>query len=501
MGMTLLHDVSGAVSFLREQGARTLCSDTRRLRAGDAYLAWPGWPSDPRRHVSAALQQGAAACLVDTQGLDAFDFSDARIAALPQLKSAAGEIAHQFFATPSAQLKVLGVTGTNGKTSTAWWIAQALNALGQRCGVIGTLGVGEPAGPMQSTGLTTPDPVTLHGTLRRFVDAGCGACAIEASSIGLVEHRLDGLHIAVALFTNFTRDHLDFHGTEQAYWAAKATLFDWPGLQAAVINIDDDRGATLSQTLQDRAQLDVWTYAVERPARLRAQGLRFHDGQLHCVVHEDGSASSWPLALNLIGEHNLSNVLAVLGGLRALGVALSDAVRACAQLRPPAGRMQQVLLDDAPHATLPLAVVDYAHTPDALDKTLRALRPVAEDRGGELWCVFGCGGNRDTTKRPMMGAIAKRLADHVVVTSDNPRDEPPQYILSQILAGVTGHDEVCVIEDRAQAIRHALTRAAPQDVVLIAGKGHELTQEIAGKQWPFSDAEHARLALQARCAA
>lgn len=499
VALTVLTGIDDALAFLRQAGARTLCSDTRRLAAGDAFVAWPGFARDVREHVPAALALGACACLVEAEGVEAFGWSDARIGALPGLKAAAGEIAHRFLGAPSERLQVLAVTGTNGKTSTAWWSAQALGALGRRCGLIGTLGVGEPGAALMSTGLTTPDPVLLHGTLHRFVQEGFQACALEASSIGLEEHRLAGLHIDVAQFTNFSRDHLDYHGTQEAYWQAKARLFEWPGLHAAVLNVDDERGAALPDPLRGRG-LDVWTYSLHQPARLSARDVAFHAAHTRCTVCEDtdGGVRQVPLSLNLIGEYNVANVLAVLGGLRALGIGLDEAARACGSLSSPPGRMQTVAVPGAAPQEAPLAVVDYAHTPDALDKALRALRPVAQDRGGALWCVFGCGGNRDATKRPMMGAIATRLADRVVLTSDNPRDEPAHYILSQILAGIPGHDEVCVIEDRAEAIRLALSKAAPADVVLIAGKGHETTQEVASKKWAFSDAEHARAALQER---
>jgi murE/murF fusion protein len=502
--LTRLKSPEAAARWLSEWVTGTLRTDSRQVQPGDAFIAWPGYAVDGRRFVADALAKGAATCLVEEQGVEPFAFVDARVASLPNLKAVTGRIADGFFGEPTASLRVVATTGTNGKTSTAWWTAQALSQLGSRAGVVGTLGVGEPprvgaAADDQShgiefTGLTTPDPVLLHNAFRRFVDLGYTACAIEASSIGIVEQRLAGARIAVALFTNFTRDHLDYHGSMDAYWDAKVQLFRWPGLSAAVVNIDDEKGAQLADALRARGDLDLWTYSVERDARLAASGLGYRDDGL-CFTLREG-AQRVELGSGLIGQYNASNLLAVIGGLRALGVSLEDAARVCAHVTPVPGRMQRVAAAGEPEV-----VVDYAHTPDALEKVLQALRPLAQARAGKLWCVFGCGGNRDATKRPLMGAIAQRLADQVVVTSDNPRNETPCFILSQVLAGLVGHHDAAVIEDRREAIAHALTQADARDVVLIAGKGHEDYQEIAGVKHPFSDAVEARLALAKRSGA
>jgi UDP-N-acetylmuramyl-tripeptide synthetase len=488
MALTRLKSPDAAARWLREWVTGTLRSDSRLVQAGDAFIAWPGYAVDGRQFARAALAAGAATSLVEHEGVEAFSFEDARIASLPQLKAATGAIADAFYGRPSEALDVVATTGTNGKTSTAWWTAQALTLLGRRCGVVGTLGIGEPD-KLQFTGLTTPDPVRLHAALRRFVDDGFQACAIEASSIGIVEHRLAGLRIAVALFTNFTRDHLDYHGTMDAYWQAKHTLFGWPGLRAAVVNLDDERGAALAEQLQAGA-LDVWTYAVARPARLSAQAVDYTGGGLAFDVHEQGGATLH-VQSRLIGDYNTSNLLAVIGGLRALGVPLTDVVRIVPQLTPVPGRMQRV------GAGAPEVVVDYAHTPDALQKVLAALRPLAAARGGALWCVFGCGGDRDASKRPLMGGIAERGADRAIVTSDNPRSEPPLEILRQIAAGMQA---ATLVEDRSEAIGRAVQAADARDVILIAGKGHEDYQEIAGVKHPYSDIEQAQAALEARAA-
>ncbi|MDQ6628258.1 MAG: bifunctional UDP-N-acetylmuramoyl-L-alanyl-D-glutamate--2,6-diaminopimelate ligase MurE/UDP-N-acetylmuramoyl-tripeptide--D-alanyl-D-alanine ligase MurF [Pseudomonadota bacterium] len=513
----MLESSGAAHAWLLLRGARRLVADSRRVVPGDAFIAWPGHVGDGRRHVADALAAGAVASLVESSGVDAFGFGgEPRIAALRGLKAAAGEVASRFHGRPSEKLAVVAVTGTNGKTSIAWWVAQALGALGRRTAVIGTLGIGVPprsandGGPadaaladpgegMVETGLTTPDPVALQAALADFVGRGDAACVIEASSIGIVEHRLAGTRVAVAVFSNFTQDHLDHHGTMTAYWQAKAQLFAWPGLQAAVINLDDARGVELAGALAGTA-VETWTMSTRSAARLQAVDIRHgRDGLRFEVVEGDARAR---IATPLIGDYNVANLLAVIGVLRALGRGLTEATEACAALTPVPGRMQRVGARSAAAgaAGAPEVVVDYAHTPDALEKALTALRPLAVERGGRLWCVFGCGGNRDAGKRPLMGAIAVRLADRVVLTSDNPRLESADFILSQILAGAVGHDEVDVIENRAEAIRHAVITAAPNDVVLLAGKGHETYQDVGGEKLPFSDAAQATSALLGRAA-
>ncbi len=492
---TLLASPREAADWLRARVGGTLHSDHRALRAGDGLLAWPGRRSDGRRFVEQALAAGATACLAEADGADAFGVAgDERVALLAGLQQAAGAVADDFFGHPSGRLDVLAATGTNGKTSTTWWLAQALTALDRRCGVVGTLGVGEPPAQLDDTGLTTPDAVALHAALHGFAERGFAACAVEASSIGLVEHRLEKVAVAVALFTNLTRDHLDYHGSMAAYWQAKRALFSWPGLRAAVVNVDDEHGAQLADELRDGA-CALWTVSLDAPARLHAEALRDEPAGLALDVVEAGAAGETTRATLrsvLIGRFNASNLLLVVAALRALGVPLHEAVAAAAQATPVPGRLQPLAAGGIE------VLVDYAHTPDALDQVLLALRPRADARGGRLWCVFGCGGDRDPGKRPLMGAVAARRADAVVLTSDNPRSEAPGAILANILAGITGHDEVRVIEDRREAIAHAVSAAQPGDLVLIAGKGAETYQEVAGQRHPFFDLEEARLALAAR---
>jgi UDP-N-acetylmuramoyl-L-alanyl-D-glutamate--2,6-diaminopimelate ligase len=498
MPLTHLKSPDAAARWLSSWVTGTLRTDSRQVQPGDAFIAWPGYANDGRQYVKQALERGAATCLVERDGIEAFGFEDARVATLPQLKAATGVIASAYYRQPSGALRVVATTGTNGKTSTAWWTAQCLTQLGTRCGVVGTLGIGEPPQPgareaaIEFTGLTTPDPVLLQQGFRRMVDQGFGACAIEASSIGIVEQRLAGTAIEVALFTNFTQDHLDYHGSMEAYWAAKRDLFGWPGLRSAVINVDDPHGAMLVAGLAGKGP-QLWTVSVTDEARLRAEGVAYRDGGLAFDVVEGLQRA--PVASSLIGDYNVSNLLVVIGGLRALGVPLAAAARVAARVTPVPGRMQRV----PGAADTPEVVVDYAHTPDALEKALAGLRPLAEARGGKLWCVFGCGGNRDAAKRPLMGEIAARLADQVLVTSDNPRREPAAAIVDQIIAGIPMQSGKAEAEiDRRLAIHRAVAAAQPNDVILVAGKGHEDYQEIDGVKHPFSDAAEAAIALGSR---
>ncbi len=499
-----------AAQWLRSKVRGTLGSDSRDLGVGDGFVATPGAIVDGRTFVPKALQQGVNACLVEAEGVEAFGLDDSRVAAYTGLKSDAGAIADAFFDHPSHRLNVLAITGTNGKTSCAWWLAQALSALpvplAQSCAVVGTLGAGQPPLPgasatpnhtdalasLRSTGMTTPDAVSLQAALKQFVVQGLQACAIEASSIGIEEGRLNGLRIRVAVFTNFTQDHLDYHGSMEAYWAAKRHLFHWTGLQSAVVNMDDTQGAILAHELaRDASALDLWTTSIQGAARLQARNITHTAGGLRFEVLEAGQTCT--LQSQVIGHYNVSNLLNVVATLRALGVDLATAVRSCEQLLPVPGRLECIGGEGAP-----LVVVDYAHTPDALAQTLDALRPLAHQRAGQLWCVFGCGGDRDDAKRPLMGAIAAAKADHTVVTSDNPRSEKPASIVAQILAGMSGHPQAEVQVDRAAAIRSTIERAAVRDVVLLAGKGHEETQEIDGLKTRFSDRTHALQALAQR---
>ncbi|MES2130556.1 MAG: UDP-N-acetylmuramoyl-L-alanyl-D-glutamate--2,6-diaminopimelate ligase [Pseudomonadota bacterium] len=485
-----------------------LASDSRRITRGDVFFAYPGEAGDGRSYIAQAIEQGAAAVLFEER-----DFAwDAAWAvphlAVAELKLNAGPIAHLCQNMPDAAMFTVGVTGTNGKTSCAVWLGQAMSRLGEAAAVIGTLGVGMFKGrgevDFDVTGYTTPDAVLLAAKLAEVRDAGATSLAIEVSSIGLEQGRTLGMHFDVAIFTNLTRDHLDYHGDMAHYEAAKARLFDWPGLKAAVLNLDDPAGQRLAAQLHAKhgAALALIGYtlndetaqpAIDGVAILRAS--HFRSKHAGTEFHLDSPYGHSTVKTQLVGHFNISNALAVFGALMAKGTLFRNAVEAIEALTPAPGRMQQVGGQDAP-----MVVIDYAHTPDALEKTLMALRQVADDRGGALWCVFGCGGDRDPGKRAQMGSISQ-LADHVLVTSDNPRSEEASDIIRQIVAGMDPNhpnSAFLAIEDRAAAILSAVRHAGKPDVILLAGKGHEPYQEIKGKKLPFSDADHAALALAAR---
>ena len=496
------------VDWLRAAVADTvpeagLSLDSRRIARGDVFLACPGEAGDGRRYIAQAIEAGAAAVLFDDA--DGFAWDDSWVVphhAVPSLAKAAGGIAHAWYGEPDRSMFSVAVTGTNGKTSCTQWLGQALSREQMPTAVIGTLGVGlfkrGSTSGFAATGFTTPDAVQLHRHLADQKKQGATALAIEASSIGLVQGRMDELHVDVAVLTNFTRDHLDFHGTMEAYEAAKAMLFDWPGLQHAVINLDDAMGVRMLERVRHRQPaVGAIAYTTEG---VHAQGVPtlsatdIRIGQHGTTFTLDSPYGHGAVRTQLIGRFNVSNVLAIAGVLFARGMSWSTVVHLLEALVPVPGRMQQLGGQDGP-----LAVIDYAHTPDALAKALSTLRPVAEARHGELWCVFGCGGDRDPGKRPQMGVVAQQ-ADHLLVTSDNPRSEEPAAIIEQIVAGLDdgGRKKLQVIEDRATAILSAIRHAGKNDVILVAGKGHEDYQEIKGRRHAFRDADHAQLALATR---
>jgi len=456
---------------LAAQGAMMdrLSSDSRRCAPGIAFLAYPGETSDGRAHIGDAVARGAAAVLWEKKG---FDWrAEWRVPNLPLegLKQRASALAHEFYGRPSESLWVCGVTGTNGKTSCSQWIA----ALMDRTAVIGTLGAGFP-GALSAATNTTPDAVETQFLLKSFLEQGANAVSMEVSSHGLVQGRVSGLRFSCALFTNLSHDHLDYHGSMANYAAAKARLFEMPGLESAVLNLDDPLGVELARRLAGRV-------------RTIGYSLSIRDVPVDEAIVAGRQVD--PASLPVLGRFNVANALGVLGCLLARGIPVEEGARRLARLPPVPGRMQAV-------GQQPLVVVDYAHTPDALENVLEALRPVAAARGGRLAVVFGAGGERDPSKRGPMGAIAARLADRVLVTSDNPRGEDPLAIIDQIRKGIPGAHEVEA--DRARAIERIISSAKKEDVVLIAGKGHEAVQEIAGRRIPFSDQEQARAALARR---
>ena len=459
-----------------------LTLDSRRVRAGDAFIALEGKSVHGITFAPAALAQGASAVIAEGPASAVSLPPAAPVVWIDGLRDRVGEIAARFFQRPSAALHVIGVTGTNGKTSIVQLLAAALEALGVRAATIGTLGAGLH-GALDPGERTTPDVVNVHGLLAKFRDNGASHVAMEVSSHALDQGRVNAVDFEVAVFTNLTRDHLDYHGTMQAYGAAKAKLFAWPGLRSAVVNVDDAFGRDLTARLPETVR--CLRYAIDADAEIRAHNVRTHGAGLSFDL-----AAPWgtgEIHSSLLGRFNVYNLLAVAGCLGALGYSQAQIHKTLPRLRPVTGRMNRL-----GGGELPLVVIDYAHTPDALQQALTSLRAHC---AGRLICVFGCGGERDAGKRPQMGAIAGRLADTIVVTDDNPRGEDGDAIVAQILAGLGDRQRVRVMRDRAVAIASALREARSGDIVLIAGKGHEPYQETGGVKRPFDDADVARRAL------
>ena len=482
-----------AVAWLETLHVKGLSSDSRHLSANNAFAAYAfDAKNDGRNYIEQAIKAGAQAVLWQNDGgiQPVIEVANQGVSAL---NVCAGHIAHAFYGEPSSAMSVIALTGTNGKTSCAQWVAQLLTALNQRCAMMGTLGVGF-VDAMRETGFTTPQAIEVHRLLAEVKAQGAQAVAMEVSSHALEQGRVNGVNFDVALFTNLSRDHLDYHGSMGAYEAAKARLFTWQGLQTAVVNTDDEAGVRMAAVAKTNGIRVVGYGFNDAPAGvdayLQATAMDQSGAQTHFTVRE--GAHEHAVTSSVVGAFNVMNLLGVLGALMALGHALKDIVPLCATIQAAPGRMQRFGGDAAP-----LAVVDFAHTPDALEKTLQALRPIAAARGGRLVCVFGCGGDRDAGKRPQMGEIAARMADAVVVTSDNPRTEEPNGIVAQITEGAaSGTADVHIEVDRRVAIDSAMAQASQNDVVLVAGKGHEAYQDIMGVKHPYSDLEQVNQAIQ-----
>ncbi|KZX50826.1 UDP-N-acetylmuramoyl-L-alanyl-D-glutamate--2,6-diaminopimelate ligase [Stutzerimonas frequens] len=472
--------------FLPQAGSdvliRELTLDSRKVRGGDLFLAVPGLQQDGRDHVADAIARGAAAVAYESEGLAEPLAGAAVMVPVLHLSNQLSAIAGRFYGEPSRNLRLVGVTGTNGKTSVSQLIAQALDRLGEPCGIIGTLGNGFH-GQLEQGRHTTPDAIGVQATLASLKQEGAKAVAMEVSSHGLDQGRVAALDFDVAVFTNLSRDHLDYHVTMDAYGAAKARLFDFPCLRCRVVNIDDGFGRELAGREHESRLI---TYSLEDPsAYLFCAEARLDDDGIHArLITPQGERS---LRSPLLGRFNVSNVLAAVGALLGMDYPLDEILNVLPELEGPTGRMQR--LGGGDH---PLVVVDYAHTPDALEKVLTALRPHAR---GRLLCLFGCGGDRDSGKRPLMAEVAERLADGIVVTDDNPRNEAPERILDDIRSGFVNPETVTFVHGRAQAIAGLIAAANADDVVVLAGKGHEDYQEIRGERLPFSDIEEAVAAL------
>ena len=465
-----------------------LTADSRQVQAGSLFVAYKGDAVDGRAYIPQAIANGASAVIWEQEGFAWNADWHLPHQAVLNLKQEAGAIASQFYGEPSKNLWMIGVTGTNGKTTCTHWLAQAFTSLHRQSAVVGTLGNGL-VGQLSTTNNTTPDAIILHGLLAEFLAKKTAVVAMEVSSHGLDQGRVNGVNFDIAVFTNLTRDHLDYHGDMQAYGNAKKKLFAWNGLKMAVINRDDAFGANLAAELSAQGK-PVMTYGLNKDFAgandIAVKNMQLSDDGITLeVLTPQGEAT---ISAHVIGEFNAYNLLAVLATLLASDVALAEAVKAVSTIKPVAGRMQQY--GGGQH---PLIVVDYAHTPDALEQVLKSLRAQLTP-SSELVCVFGCGGDRDQGKRSLMGKVAAGLASRVIVTSDNPRNEPPESIIQAVMAGAGNH--ATSIESRAEAIKYAIHHAKKGDVVLIAGKGHEDYQEIAGVKYPFSDMQVAQETLQ-----
>ncbi|WP_020207926.1 UDP-N-acetylmuramoyl-L-alanyl-D-glutamate--2,6-diaminopimelate ligase [Gilvimarinus chinensis] len=465
-----------------------ITSDSRQVRSGDVFVALQGGRVNGAEFIDDAVKAGAVAVMVDSEA--AFSYRGAvPVVHIKSLNKHLSEIAGRFYGDPSASLDVVGITGTNGKTTTALLTAQLLQKLGRKAAVMGTLGYGLMQSELSATGFTTPDPITAQRALRLLREQGADTLAMEVSSHALAQHRVRHVAIDTGVFTNLSHDHLDFHGDLKAYGKAKARLLKARGLQHAIINRDDPWCKSLLKKTDDLKV--VLSYSLSSPKadvyfdeiEYRADGIR----AVVCVNAERARIQS-----DLVGDFNASNLLAAISIAYVRGYSLADICAEVEKLAPAPGRMEQVRIAAAQEIQV---VVDYAHTPDALVKALRALRRHTK---GSIWCVFGCGGDRDPDKRPVMGRVAEKSADYVLVTNDNPRSENPADIASQIVRGMHNPERCLIIPERDKAIALAVQQAAAGDAVLLAGKGHEQVQQFAERELPFSDVEQALKALEVR---
>lgn len=480
----LLPDVPAVPPELAITG---LVLDSRDIRVGDAFVAIAGFGAHGLNFVDQAIAAGASAILFEPPAPEELP-APADAIAVTGLRARMGGMADQFHGQPSRAMTMVGVTGTSGKTSTVQLIAQSLELLGKRAGTVGTLGAGL-YGEARPTGFTTPLVLQMHALLAELRDAGARAVAMEVSSHALDQGRVDAVHYDVAVFTNLTRDHLDYHGDMATYGAAKAKLFARPGLRAAAVNLDDEFGVSLLAQLPEDVRGVGLSTRGNAQAQVRAENVSLDASGVafDLVLGDTRAAISSPL----LGRFNVDNLLAVAGVLHALGESADAIAAILPKLQPIAGRMNRLGGD----GTLPLVVIDYSHKPDPLQQALESLRGHLR---GRLICVFGCGGERDTGKRPQMAAIAERGADAVIVTDDNPRGEDGDAIVDDIMAGFAHPESVVVQRDRAAAIARAIGEARADDIVLIAGKGHETYQEVRGVRHPFDDTQVARAVLEGR---
>ena len=471
-----------------------LVLDSRIVQAGDLFIAVPGYQVDGRKFIDDAITNSASAILWQSEQesipipitwRSTPDNHDVPLIAIENLKDLVGVIADRFYEQPSKSMYTVGVTGTNGKTSCSQFIAQAI-APKMKCGVIGTMGWGFLDNMQESTH-TTPDAITCHEWLADMKNAGAKAVAMEVSSHALDQGRVNSVHFDCSVFTNLSHEHLDYHGDMQAYGSAKARLFNWESVTQCIINQDDEFGRQLLSGINDKDEIVTYGLQcdVEKPD-LYANNIYYHKDGITADIH----AFSHKAKINsqLYGRFNIYNLLATLGVCLHAGMDFVTAIQQLNHIRPVKGRMQVIH-----HDKRPVIIIDYAHTPDALEQALAALKA---HQFGNIWCVFGCGGDRDRAKRPRMGAIAEQLSDHVVLTNDNPRHERAEDIINEIKAGMALEQDAVVEPDRASAITYAIRNASPDDVILIAGKGHETWQQVGDKKFPFSDQETVKTFLQ-----
>lgn len=453
-----------------------LSKDSRSLKKGDLFIAVPGLTAHGLNYLNSEQAQKAAVILFE-QPVPEHVIIPTNAIPVADLTAKQSKIASRFFDAPSEAMSVVGVTGTNGKTSTVQMMAQAMSKLGKTAGTIGTLGIGL-YGQLSAGERTTPDVIAVQKALADMRDTGAQFVAMEVSSHALEQGRVDGVAFKTAVFSNLTLDHLDYHGTMQAYFEAKAKLFAWPTLQHAVLNVDDSYGAFLVEKLTDKMHVIVTSSRHHQQANLTATDIHLSLSGIGFDLHFEGQ--SIRIQSSLLGRFNVDNLLAVAGVLLVHDLKLEEVARLISQLSPVDGRMNRF----GGFAGKPLVVVDYAHTPDALEQVLITLRAHSE---AQLICVFGCGGDRDRSKRPLMAASAEQWADVVFVTDDNPRSESGDLIVAEICAGFELLEKAHIERNRREAIKQAIAKAGPADIVLIAGKGHETYQEINGVKSPFDD--------------
>jgi len=510
---SIFEDIENTLYSQVDRGAN-LSADTRLLAPGDVFLAYPvGFGvglSDNRMHIPTALEKGVALVLYDTENwletelLSAREvLGDPRCIPVPDLGKIASEIANRWYGNPSAELDIIGVTGTNGKTTITHWLAQAFGK-SHLTAIAGTMGYGS-IDDLKTTGYTTPDAPRVQRMLAELREQKFKTVAMEVSSHALDQGRVDGVQINTAIFSNLTQDHLDYHQDMAAYEAAKFELFRRANLKNIVLNLEDETGLVWAQKLIGHSKARITVYGqAQHFAKLTEDQQSKSFPVLYelkaisrsgMLVKVDTRDQNFNLTIPTLGGFNIQNALAVISTLLAYAMPVEKIIKNIEQLKSVPGRMEMINLGDK---LMPLTIVDFAHTPDGLAKTLNTLLPVAKQRGGQLICVFGCGGNRDMAKRPLMGQIATEIANKVILTSDNPRNEDPMQIITSILQGIPENEKsrVSVLENRAFAILNTVRTAQANDVIVIAGKGHEITQEVMGKKFPFSDQDHLRLALR-----